>query len=806
MTSADDYQRIKVVFNKAIELDPSAREAYLRDAADAGIRTEVEKLLAALDEEDAALETPAFDHLRLDPVPQKIGDFKLEREIASGGMGAVYEGVRTSDAFTQRAAIKLIRNGMNNETILRRFRTEQKILAALEHPNIARFLDGGTTTEGIPYFAMEFVDGRTIVDHVRKEKLSDREIVILFRNVCAAVSYAHSQLVVHRDLKPSNILVDGAGTPKLLDFGIAKVLEAEDVGTGTATQLGMMTPQYASPEQIRGEKVSTASDVYSLGMILYELLYEELPYTTDKRTYAELIKMVSDDRLLRTSTTLRRRPDDLSRIVMKALERGLDRRYTSAESLNEDLGRWLDGLPVTARPESIGYRFAKFIGRHRAATLATAVVLLSLVTGVVIAAWQARRAEEQRALAERRFAEVRDLANDVVFKYHDEIAKLDGSTHVREMMVSDALKYLDALSRDASADPALQHDIALAYLKLGDVQGRLYTPNTGNTEGSVASYRKAVALLEGALELKKDDRGIQNDLLTAYGTLLFGLNRVTVPPAEKQLLIDRSGKLLDKMIAADPDNTQMLIRLVDHRIRTGDIYGTMQNPEGLKRKLAEHLKALPIVEKLEGITDDDPVRLQALSKTYQRLGTDNMWLGETAEAGGDPVTAQQFYEQGISFHRKMAVYVERLAAVVKSASKARTLRISAYSSIAELLGKTENNEEALQFANNALKLADEARTADPNNREAEMTIANIRDILGNIRQRNRDRAEAIREYKTAANLFRSVYQRDGKNVEAKGRLVHTLGSLETLLSDSGERRQASDVRAEIERLTADRPR
>ena len=798
----DDYRKLKEVFNEAVELEPSARDGYLRSATDTGMRVEVERLLAAADSD--VLETTAFEHLEIDSVPERIGSFRIVREIGRGGMGSVYEGTRSTEHFTQRAAVKVIRNGMNNVTILRRFRSEQKILASLEHQNIARFLDGGTTDRGLPFYAMEFVDGKPIIDHVRQEKLNDREIVDLFRQVCAAVSYAHSQLVVHRDLKPSNILIDKTGTPKLLDFGIAKVLEADDSESGTATQLGMMTPQYASPEQIRGEKVSTASDVYSLGMILHELLYDSLPYITDKRTYAEIIDLVSIERSNRQAITQPRRNDDLNRIVSKALHRDLDRRYASVESLSDDLRRWLNGLPITARPESFGYRLKKFIQRNRVAAIASALVFVSLVTGIVIAAWQARRAEEQRTLAERRFAEVRNLANNVVFKYHDEIAKLDGSTGVREMLVSDALTYLDTLSADAEGDAGLQRELALAYLKLGDVQGRLYAPNTGNTEGSIVSYEKAVSLLEAALTINSNDAAIMGDLVKAYDSLLFSFNRVNVSAETKESVLGRSAELLEALIAAEPGNVQLMIKLAGHYIRAGDIYGNQEDVEGLRRKLAEHLKGLPVVQKLENLVDEDRVRLQTIARTYQRLGTDHMWLGEQAKTNGEEASAEQLFLQGVTFHEKMVVYAERAAAAETNATESRRLRIAAYSSIAELLAGTDRKTEALEFAERAQLLAQEGRAADLGNREADMDIANIHDILGKVKHRSGDGTGAIREHAAAARLFRRVVEQDPKNAEARNRLMRSLRILNRLSLEEGNMQKASEYRREIDALERQR--
>jgi len=790
----EEYQRLKAVFSEAVDLHPSEREAFLSARADTAMRRELEKMLEAADADHDPLESPAIEQLEICGLPESIGGFRIIREIGRGGMGSVYEGTRIAENFSQRAAVKVIRNGMNNEIILRRFLAEQKILASLEHPNIARFLDGGTTAKGLPFYAMEFVDGAPIGEYARDKQLSHRDIVELFRRVCSAVSYAHSQLVVHRDLKPSNILVDRSDTPKLLDFGIAKVLEADNLESETATQLGMMTPQYASPEQIRGEKVTTASDVYSLGMILHELLYGEPPYRTDTKTYAEIVDLVSADRTARRTTTQPRRNDDLFRIVSKALRRDLDQRYASVESLSDDLRRWLEGLPISARPETLGYRASKFVQRNKVAVIASLLVFLSLVTGIVVAAWQARRADEQRILAERRFTEVRSLANNVVFKYHDEIAKLDGSTAVREMLVSDALTYLDNLSSDAAGDPELQRELALAYTKLGDVQGKLYSANTGNIAGAVSSYAKAISLLEIALSQRPADLPGRSDLVNAYDSMLFALNRISVPEDVKQSLLSRSAELLEEMLRIDPNDQSLQVKLAMLEIRAGDAHGNHGNEAGLQRKLEHHLKAIPIVERLETINDGDLSRLGAIARAYQRVGTDYMWLGEHARSQGESDKAAAYFDLGVPFHERMVRAAEHLAAIEPNVGEARRFRIAAYSSLAETLANTGKTEEALATAERALKLATEARAADPGNREADMELGTIHSIFGRIHTLRGDVPNATDSFEAAIRSFELAGKSDLGNMEARSRIAELLRTLANLHANAGDHRTAGAYR------------
>lgn len=457
----------------------------------------------------------------------RIGPYRLSRELGRGGMGTVYLGVRDDDAFQKRVAIKILERGMDTDAIVRRFRNERQILAGLEHPCIAGLLDGGSTPEGLPYFAMEYIEGQAIVDYCESRQLDTTARVKLFQSVCAAVQYAHQNLIVHRDIKPANVLVTTDGTPKLLDFGIAKLLDPELWGqtlAPTAAGLQLMTPEYASPEQVRGDAVTTATDVYSLGVLLYELLTGRLPYRLTSRAPADIVRAVCESVPMRPSTAVtqlagvdpnvesppsdgrpdtssprsgreRPRPDtdrlrrrlagDLDNIVLKALSKEPSRRYASVDQFSEDLRRHLAGLPVIARKDTLGYRTAKFVRRNRAAVAAGAMTFAALIAGIVGTTWQARAAQRERLIAEQRFGDVRQLANSLLFEVHDAVRDLPGSTPARQLLVSKGLEYLDKLSRDAGDHPELQRELASAYLKVGDVQGRPFNPNLGDTSSCV---------------------------------------------------------------------------------------------------------------------------------------------------------------------------------------------------------------------------------------------------------------------------------------------------------------------------------
>ena len=417
VTDAQQYQRVKEIVASLIDLEPSVRARQLTGlcGGDEELRREAESLLAANDEADDFLDEPAYAYANTTaemvenvslPAGWRIGPYCVVREIGSGGMGVVYEAVR-DDEFRKRVAIKVIKPGMDTAFILRRFRSERRICAALSHPNIATLLDGGSTADQHPYFAMEYVEGEPIDSYCNRRSLSVRQRLDLFRAVCAAVHHAHQNLVVHRDLKPSNILVTKEGAPKLLDFGIAKILGASNFGrtAGITELMPVMTPEYASPEQALGESVTTATDLYSLGAVLYEILTGKRAHRFQTGTAEEIRDVICEQEPAAPSEASGNRElrGDLDNMIRKAMHRDPLRRYSSAEEMSQDLALFLCGRPVRARKDTLRYRSSKFILRHRGAVTATALIVLSLVGGILATAWQARIAARERAKPERRF-------------------------------------------------------------------------------------------------------------------------------------------------------------------------------------------------------------------------------------------------------------------------------------------------------------------------------------------------------------------------------------------------------------------
>jgi len=401
----EEWRRIKAVAAGALEQPEEARLAYLAATCgdDRTLHAQVESLLSSAAEATDLFETPSvliagaqavvdtLARFETSRVGERVGAYRIVRELGGGGMGAAYLAVRADHAYEKTVAIKVIKRGMDTEAVLRRFRHERQILAGLDHPNIARLIDGGTTTDGLPYFVMEYAEGVPIDRYCSDRQLTIADRIVLFRNVCDAVRHAHVHRVIHRDLKPGNILVTGDGVPKLLDFGISKVLAADPAEATESTAFSRaMTPQYASPEQMRGAPITEASDVYSLGLLLYELLTGKRPYSLDGLTLQQIDQVVCGQEPIPPSTHRRELAGDLDNIVLMALRKDPARRYATVEDLSDDLLRHLESRPVRARSDDVGYRAGRFLKRHRARAIEGAAVLV-----VVIAAagawWSSRR-------------------------------------------------------------------------------------------------------------------------------------------------------------------------------------------------------------------------------------------------------------------------------------------------------------------------------------------------------------------------------------------------------------------------------
>ena len=470
--SPEHWLRLQTLFAAALELPDAERARYVgeRTTDDPALRQEVLSLLEVAatgrpDPNQGYVSDAAAAALDAGPmVGRRIGPFRIEREIGRGGMGAVYLGLRDGADFTQRVAVKVLPGGFASEELRRRFRAERRILAGLEHPRIAHLVDGGATPDGVPWVAMEYIDGEPITTHAAGRRLDLAARLRLMVAVAETVQHAHQRLIVHRDLKPSNILVDGGGIPHLIDFGIAKLLDVDPDSDHPETLTGvrLLTPAYASPEQIRGEPVTTAADVWSLGVVLYELVTGARPFAAASGDPRDTERAVLTDDPVRPSTAAGRSlPSDLDAILLTALRKEPARRYPSAAALADDLTRFLEGRPVTARAPTIGYRARRFVTRHRWAVGTAAVVAAVLAAGAVRLA-----GERARVLRERRSAEAAlDFMNGLFSQLDPAVAGGSPMT-VRELLDRGVVD-LAAGEPDPAVLARLVASFAVAYNGLG---------------------------------------------------------------------------------------------------------------------------------------------------------------------------------------------------------------------------------------------------------------------------------------------------------------------------------------------------
>jgi len=750
-------------------------------AGDAELGTELEKLLASHEKAGSFLQAGVA------PValpPGRIGPYELLREIGHGGMGTVYLAARADDEYRQTVALKLIRRGMDTDLVVSRFRNERQILASLHHPNIASLLDGGTTPAGVPYLVMEHVDGEPIDRYCDARRLPIRERLELFLRVCGAVQHAHASLVVHRDLKPGNILVNAEGQPKLLDFGLAKLLDPALGGVDqTATQQRFLTPSYASPEQIQGNPITTASDVYSLGVLLYLLLTGHRPYGSESSSAQEIARAVCEAEPTRPSAAalrgseaearasarsatprgLRRRLNgDLDAILLKALRKEPERRFASVERLAADLRRHLEGRPVSARAGTTWYLASRFVATHRAGVLATALVVVSLAWGLV-------ETSRQRARAERRFGEVRELANSFIFEIHDAIENLPGSTKARELLIERARKHLDGLAREAGGDRALQLELAAAYEKLGDVLGRYAVSNLGRTPEAVDSYRKALAIRETLVAESKGAAQERLDLARNHSRLGESLTRNGDLPGalERQR---RSLAIREALAREEPGNVEAQSAL---SVSYFEIGSTLQSLGDRSGALSNLRNALAIREKL---VETHPDRVG-----FKRgLGNNYGLIGEVLLSGGDLAGAAD------AFRRSLSIFEAALNR--EPAHTATHLAVqTAWLDLGVVEAQQGNVQAALQNYRNALDICEKLTAADPANIEPQRALALVLSHIGDALASAGSAAEALASQRRALAVAEGYAGRDSADPLSRLELARYQRAVALALARAGDR-------------------
>jgi len=801
MSNPASWADAKRVFEAALDLPEGDRAAFVDQACsgNAALLEEVRSLLTWHKGSTGFLETPAgrvgdmpaeaASAVRL--IGKSVGPWRILDVVGSGGMGVVYRAERADAAFRRHAALKVVRPGPDSPQIVERFRLERETLAALDHPNIARLLDGGTTSDGQPFFVMELVDGEPIDRYCDDHGLTIDERLDLFRKVCAGVQYAHENLVVHRDIKPDNILVTKDGVPKLLDFGVAKLLSRdgappEDPMATAATWA--MTPDYASPEQMGGRPSTTATDVYSLGVLLHVLLTGARPYTLTGTTPAAIEKQLleftlippseravsspeSNERAARRGTDApklaKRLTGDLDAIVLRALGRLPSSRYSSVEQLAEDVARHRAHRPVHARGRARGYAARLFVRRHRGAIAAAALLAVVLAGGVLAILWQASQAAEARRRAERRFNDVRALAGSFIFDVYDAIDDVPGTTPARQLIVQKAVQYLEGLARESSGDAGLQRELARAFIRVGDVQGNPTRANVGDPTGAIASYQRAIALAEAVQAEAPDDVEALRALASAYrqrgDVLALTGNR------EQAYADAQSSQALYARIAARGGATlddRMAVGVAS--IKLGDLLGN-PNFENLGRAddaNAAYAKALETFRQLDRAASSDIRVHRYLGVTLERIGT----MHEDAKRWADAATA---YQESFEIRRGLAEREPTHRDIQ------RDLGI-AHEKVANVLLAQRHLADAVAEQRQALAVFERLAGADPSDANAARTVAVSRENLGDALRTSGTITEALDLYRKALDAHRAFRTQDVHNVRAScdvARLAETLGDV-----------------------------
>ena len=742
--TADRKKLIDEIFLSAADLPLDRRQAFLEAACpDAEIAREVSSLLiydgAGSSSLESVVQWAAAALIAADPlIGAHLGPYRITEELGKGGMGAVFLAIRDDETFEKRVAVKVVKRGMDSVAVLERFRHERRILANLDHPYIGRLLDAGTTPDGRPYFVMEHIEGRPIVSYCATHQLDLASVLELFRKVCDAVSFAHRNLVVHRDLKAGNILVASDGSPKLLDFGIAKLLDPQGRTEHTAAASRMLTLDCASPEQIRGGTVTTSTDIYSLGVLLFELLAGRPPWAFRSVSRQEAEQIICNAAPPKPSTALfeysrasgaapwagansRALTGDLDNIVLMAMRKNPADRYRSVDEFSMDLLRHQDGLPVIARmiakKDSLLYRGFKFLRRHWVAASLATLAVLGLCSGIV-------DANIERRHAEARLNQMLGMANQTLLDLHTQIEHQPGAMETRLKIIQSTLAYLANLAKDADNNQDVRTTLGVAYLRAGDIQGLPHSPNLGDPSGALASYAEAeklfsagdhlhlaivrchrgdvlcqlgrstegVAVLKaGLLDAAKSD-STESQLTAAeiYHRIAFVL---TQSDPEDALANSRHEmEIYTRLAQREPDNVEVLNGLVSSYSTTG---GALNRRFRLEEALPLYLKGVAIREQLVSKNPNDVSLRRDLMISYGRLG-DLLGNPTRVNLGDKPAALENF--------RKARAIAESLGAADPKNQLARM-------DLAQIRMRVGLTMDAPGQAHESLELLDSARAA-----------------------------------------------------------------------------------------------
>lgn len=846
----ENWDRIQELFLDAADLPAGERTAFLDThcAGQPDIRAEVESLLAAdraaghstMRPIAVAIGNAASTMLDGSIMGKRLGPWLVLREIGRGGMGSVFLATRDDDQYRKEVALKLIRHGMDTEDVLGRFRQERQILASLDHPFIARLLDAGTAPDGRPFFVMEYVVGQPLDEYCDSHHLNIRQRCELFLKVCEAVAHAHRKLVIHRDLKPANILVspdqNGEAAPKLLDFGVAKLLDStgEKSGERTSLEQRAMTPQYASPEQVRAEAMTTSTDVYSLGAILYELLSGVHAHNLSSMSSRDVERVICEVEPTRPSDAAPQKraelQGDLDAIAGMAMRKETELRYLSVEALATDIKNYLSARPVWAREGDFRYRATKYLRRNRVPLAVGAMLFLALAGGATVSTWQAIRAareqaiaeqerqlavasearalasqekaiasqakaeasqrdaekqaaeaelqrvfaETQRQLANRRFEQVRQLAGKFLLDFHDSIARLPGSTPARKMVVETGLRYYDTLVRDAAGNPELLKEIARGYDKLGDVQGNPYYANVGDISGALTSYEKAWEIRSRLADTSPAflfDRIMGNVRLT----------QLTIPRADYKAGVEYAKAALSFRM---PDAAAQSFEVRDARANAwgilGDVYLRMGDYGGAADP---YVKQLELRTELARENPDQKAGMRGISVANSKLADIYYRLGQSSKA----------YE-----HILVALPIDKSLSEADPANtnQARKLYVT-YLLLGSVLSSPTGRqlakpEEATGYFESAIALSEKMVAVDPDNRQPLLDTSIACDNYGDWLRILHKPEAALAVYRKASQTVEHMNRISPEAPGNRGMLIEVYERIALALKDTKQFPQAEE--------------
>ena len=825
----DRWQQVKQILHHASELPQNQRSSFVLQASngDQELIDEVESLLLSFDDAESFLEDAPIQLSGIGGTLEGrwIGDYQIETLIASGGMGSVYLATKQMDGVPMRVALKVIRFATTQESLVRRFRLERQILAQLTHENILRLLDGGVTADGLPYIVTEYLDARNLEQWLAETQPTLSARLKVFQAICDGVAYAHRNLIVHSDIKPGNILITRDGTPKLVDFGIARLLSNKDdsdpdSGQLTITMSPAFTPWWASPEQLRGEPLSIESDCYALGRILFLLLTEQKPFDFTAFSTQQILEKLKREPPPRPSliTGDGRLKGDLDNIALKSLEYERHHRYRSVDALSDDIARHLACRPVSARPQTRTYRLQKFVRRNKGLVTVISIATLAILITLGFAFYQAQQSRRNYDASRQRFEQLRTLANSLIFEADDALIRLQGATEVRIRIVKSALGYLDELAKQDSSDPQLKEELAAAFEKIGEIQGGAGSTNLGQSAQALQSFRKSEALREDLRRAAKkpvDFHRTNNNLARIYARLSAALR--DVGDVEGALTYERKALGIRQVLFEGEPNNLNFKRALASSLTT--LSGSLSQAGDYPGVMDTRQEALRMHEEIVASNPDSSADLRALALALARMASIEMHENQFKESlqhyqrafdidsgllRRNPSNVQFQISTGWSHNNYGVILIrigranEALVHFAKARSffetvsngdesdvRSRTLLATSRIRTAEALLSLKRPQQALPFVEAAISEREKLAAQNQSSAGVQGELAEAYAALGNLRVALRQPAKAVSSFLNAKRMLTEIIRADRANAAMKEDLAAINRELKTLAA-SGE--------------------